>query len=256
MTAQAARPLLSAAVVGLALGAVTLAGAPAAFAAPGDDGDIKVHHAGTVEPDQSNDPQVCEFHFAAFNFNDLSTIHWDIYNQPPGTPPAVRSGDIALDSAHNGYSPDMTLPDGMYKVEVTWVGQQGAKKSKVFRVNCDNSTTPPTTPPPTTPPPTGGGSSNGGGGNGGGGSGGGYSGGGGNGGGYNGGGDSGGGNGGYGHHKPPHGPVGAGGGGAADTTASDDGSAFGVGSAVAAGLAGTAGLILIRRARRRNDGAA
>ncbi|MEU7014926.1 hypothetical protein [Streptomyces sp. NPDC046385] len=227
MTAQAARPLLSAAVVGLALGAVTLAGAPAAFAAPGDDGDIKVHHAGTVEPDQSNDPQVCEFHFAAFNFNDLTTIHWDIYNQPPGTPPAVRSGDIALDSAHNGYSPDMTLPDGMYKVEVTWVGQQGAKKSKVFRVSCDNPTTPPTTPPPSTS----GGSSNGGG-------------------------DNGGGNGGHGHHKPPHGPVGAGGGGAADTTASDDGSAFGVGSALAAGLAGTAGLILIRRARRRNDGAA
>ncbi|MGO4633657.1 hypothetical protein AB4225_22380 [Streptomyces sp. 2RAF24] len=227
MTAQAARPLLSAAVVGLALGAVTLAGAPAAFAAPGDDGDIKVHHAGTVEPDQSNDPQVCEFHFAAFNFNDLTTIHWDIYNQPPGTPPAVRSGDIALDSAHNGYSPDMTLPDGMYKVEVTWVGQQGAKKSKVFRVSCDNPTTPPTTPPPSTSGVS-----------------------------SNGGGDNGGGNGGHGHHKPPHGPVGAGGGGAADTTASDDGSAFGVGSALAAGLAGTAGLILIRRARRRNDGAA
>ncbi|MEV8625592.1 hypothetical protein [Streptomyces sp. NBC_01268] len=226
MTAQAVRPLLSAAVVGLTLGAATLAGAPAAFAAPGDDGDIKVHRAGTVEPDQSNQPQVCEFHFAAFNFNDLDTIHWDIYNQPPGTPPAVRSGDIALDSAHNGYSPDMTLPDGMYKVEVTWVGQQGAKKSKVFRVDCDNPTNPPTTPPPTTPPPA------------------------------NGGGDNGGGNGGHGHHKPPHGPVGAGGGGSADTTASDDGSAFGVGSALAAGLAGTAGLILVRRARRRNDGAA
>lgn len=233
MTVPALRPLLSAAVAGLAVGAVTLAGAPAAFAAPGDDGDIKVHRAGTVEPDQSTHPQVCEFHFAAFNFNDLTTIHWDIYNQPPGTPPAVRSGDIALDSSFNGYSPDMTLPDGMYKVEVTWVGQSGAKKSKVFRVDCENPTSPPTTPPPTTtppttPPPT------------------------------NGGGNNGGGHGGYGngHHKPPHGPVGAGGGGAVDTTASDDGSAFGVGAAVAAGLAGTAGLILIRRARRRNDGAA
>lgn len=226
MTAQAVRPLLSAAVASLALGAVTLAGAPAAFAAPGDDGDIKVHHAGTVEPDQSNDPKVCEFHFAAFNFNDLDTIHWDIYNQPPGTPPAVRSGDIALDSSHNGYSPDMTLPNGMYKVEVTWVGQSGAKKSKVFRVDCGTPTNPPTTPPPTTPPPSNGGNNNGGG------------------------------NGGHGHHKPPHGPVGAGGGGAADTMAADDGSAFGVGSALAAGIAGTAGLILIRRARRRNDGAA
>ncbi|MEU8758193.1 hypothetical protein AB0C99_03265, partial [Streptomyces sp. NPDC048659] len=55
-----------------------------------------------------------------------------------------------------------------------------------------------------------------------------------------------------------HGPVGAGGGGSAETTTTntDDGSVFGVGSALAAGLAGTAGLILIRRARRRNDGAA
>ncbi|MGW5421076.1 hypothetical protein [Streptomyces sp. NPDC003943] len=63
--------------------------------------------------------------------------------------------------------------------------------------------------------------------------------------------------GGHGHHKPPHGPVGAGGGGAADTTApADDSAAFGVGSAIAAALAGTAGLILIRRSRRRTDGAA
>ncbi|MFI8964203.1 hypothetical protein ACIGO8_19045 [Streptomyces sp. NPDC053493] len=228
MPAQALRPLLSAAVAGLAAGAITLAGAPAAFAAPGDDGDIKVHREGTVEPDQSNHPQVCRFHFAAFNFNDLTEIHWDIYNQPPGTPPAVRSGDITLDDSFNGYSQDMSLPNGMYKVEVTWTGQSGAKKSKVFRVDCDGTpTTPPTTPPPTTyppttPPPT-----------------------------HHGGGHGGG------HHKPPHGPVGAGGGGAADTTGTtDDGSAFGVGSALAAGLAGTAGLILIRRSRRRHNGAA
>ncbi|MGW4159278.1 hypothetical protein [Streptomyces sp. NPDC004788] len=71
------------------------------------------------------------------------------------------------------------------------------------------------------------------------------------------GGGPGGGTGGHGHHKPPHGPVGAGGGGAADITApADDSAAFGVGSAIAAALAGTAGLILIRRSRRRTDGAA
>ncbi|MFD7325104.1 hypothetical protein ACFV9D_29105 [Streptomyces sp. NPDC059875] len=229
MTALAVRPLLSAAVATLALSAVALAGAPAAYAAPGDDGDIKVHREGTVEPDQSNHPQVCRFHFAAFNFNDLTEIHWDIYNQPPGTPPAVRSGDIALDSSFNGYSPDMSLPNGMYKVEVTWPGQSGAKKSKVFRVDCNGTPTsppttsaPPTTAPPTTKPPTHAPPTHGG----------------------------------NGHHKPPHGPVGAGGGGSADTIAADDSSAFGVGTAVAAGLAGTAGLILIRRSRRRTDGAA
>ncbi|MET9954707.1 hypothetical protein ABZ135_24620 [Streptomyces sp. NPDC006339] len=208
MTAPSVRPLLSTLVAGLALGAVTLAGAPAAYAAPGDDGDIKVHRKGTQEPDQSNHPRVCEFHFAAFNFRDIpgSQIRWDIYNQPPTNSQSLRDGVIPLNSAGTGYSPDMSLPDGMYKVEVTWTGQMGAKKSKVFRVDCEN-------------------------GNGG----------------------PGGGNG----HKPPHGPVGAGGGGSADLTGSTgDGAAFGIGSALAAGLAGTAGLILIRRSRRRADGAA
>ncbi|MFI8518229.1 hypothetical protein ACIGEZ_10475 [Streptomyces sp. NPDC085481] len=236
MTAQAAvRPLLSTALAGLTLGAVALAGAPAAFAAPGDNGDIKVHRKGTIEPDQSNHPQVCEFHFAAFNFDGLQQVHWEIFNQP-GSNGAVRTGDITLDPAGDGYTSDMALPDGMYKVEWTFVGQTGAKKSKVFRVDCDvtpsspPTTTPPSSPPPTTPPPTGGAN----GGNGGG---------------------HGGHDGGNGHHKPPHGAVGAGGGGSADTVADDD-SAFGVGSALAAGLAGTAGLILIRRSRRRNNGAA
>ncbi|MFI8827999.1 hypothetical protein [Streptomyces sp. NPDC053431] len=224
MTASALRPLLSTAATALVLSSVALAGAPSAFAAPGDDGDIKVHNAGpnpprTPENDERNVPQVCPFYFAAFNFNDIvpPSIHWDIYNQPqPGN--AVLSGNIALDSNGDGHSIDLTLPDGMYKVEVTWPGQQGAKKSKVFRVEC---ATPPPTNPPTNPPTTGGN------------------------------------NGGNGHHKPPHGPVGAGGGGAADSTGTtDDGSAFGVGSALAAGLAGTAGLILIRRSRRRDNGVA
>ncbi|MER7520638.1 hypothetical protein [Streptomyces sp. NPDC126499] len=214
MTALSVRPLLSTLVAGLALGAVTLAGAPAAYAAPGDDGDIKVHRKGTQEPDQSNHTRVCEFHFAAFNFRDIpgSQIQWDIYNQPPTNSESLRTGTIALNSAGTGYSPDMSMPDGQYKVEVTWTGQLGAKKSKVFRVDCENG--------------------NGGNGNGG----------------------PGGGNG---HHKPPHGPVGAGGGGVAENIAAEESSAFGIGSALAAGVAGTAGLILVRRSRRRRaDGAA
>ena len=200
MTASALRPLISATATALVLGSVALAGAPSAFAAPGDNGDIKIHEKGTVEPDPRNDPKVCEFHIAAFNFDGLQQVHWEIFNQPkPGVP--VKQGDIVLDPNGDGYTSDMSLPDGMYKVEWTFAGQQGAKKSKVFKVECAP-----------------------------------------------------GGNG----HKPPHGPVGAGGGGAAETTtaAEADSSAFGVGSAVAAGLAGTAGLILVRRARRRNDGAA
>ncbi|WP_030315828.1 hypothetical protein [Streptomyces flavochromogenes] len=216
------RTLLRAAFATLALGGVTLAGAPAAFAAPGDNGDVKVHRQGTPDTSQANEPQVgCVFRFAAFNFDGLQSIQWNIYEQPgqPGNQdPSLKNGSIAVDSNGDGHTDDITgLASGMYKVEWTWVGQNGAAKSKVFRVNC----------------PNGGNGGNGNGGNGNGGN----------------------GNGGYGHHRPPHGPVGAGGGGSAEVAA-DDSSNFGIGAAVAAGLAGTAGLVLIRRSRRRDNGAA
>ncbi|MET9537816.1 hypothetical protein ABZY16_09965 [Streptomyces sp. NPDC006553] len=231
------RTLFRAALATLALGGVTLAGAPAAFAAPGDNGDVKVHRQGTPDTSQANHPQVgCIFRFAAFNFDGLQSIQWNIYEQPgqPGNQdPSLKNGSIAVDSNGDGHTDDITgLATGMYKVEWTWVGQNGAAKSKVFRVNC----------------PDGGNGGNGNGGNGNGGNGNGGNGNGGN-------GNGGNGNGGYGHHKPPHGPVGAGGGGSAEI-ATDDSSSFGIGAAVAAGLAGTAGLVLIRRSRRRDNGAA
>jgi hypothetical protein len=201
MTALAVRPLLSTAVATLALGGVALAGAPAAFAAPGDNGDIKIHRAGTVEPDQSTHTRVCQFYIAAFNFDGLDQVRYDIFHQPAGSGP-VESGTVTLDASGDGRAPELTnlkLNDGMYKVEWTWQGQVGAKKSKVFRVDCPGGNG--------RPP-----------------------------------------------HKPPHGPVGAGGGGSAELAS--DSSTFGIGTAIAAGVAGTAGLILVRRSRRRADGAA
>ncbi|MGW5780180.1 hypothetical protein [Streptomyces sp. NPDC003863] len=228
MTTPPTRALLRAALATMALSAVTLGGAPAAFAAPGDNGDVKVHRQGTPDSSQANEPQVgCVFRFAAFNFDGLQSIQWNIYAQPglPGNQdPSLKNGSIAVDSNGDGHTDDITgLASGMYKVEWTWVGQNGAAKSKVFRVNCDNGN---------------GGNGNGGNGNGGNGN----------------GGNGNGGNGG-GHGHGPHGPVGAGGGGSAQIAA-EDSSAFGVGAAVAAGLAGTAGLVLIRRSRRRDNGAA
>lgn len=230
MTTPPTRTLLRAALATLALGGVTLAGAPAAFAAPGDNGDVKVHRQNTPDTSQVNEPQVgCTFRFAAFNFDGLQSIQWNIYEQPgqPGNQdPSLKNGSIAVDSNGDGHTDDITgLSTGMYKVEWTWVGQSGAAKSKVFRVNCPGGVITNPTNPPTQPPTTGG----------------------------NGNGGPGGGPGG--HGKPPHGPVGAGGGGSAPIAA-DDSSAFGIGAAVAAGLAGTAGLVLIRRSRRRDNGAA
>ncbi|MEU6163880.1 hypothetical protein [Streptomyces tanashiensis] len=282
MTTPPTRTLLRATLATLALGAVTLAGAPQAFAAPGDNGDVNVHRQGTRDTSQANDAQVgCIFRLAAFNFDGLQSIQWNIYEQsgrPGNQDVSLKNGNIAIDGNGDGHTDDITgLRTGMYKVEWTWEGQSGAEKSKVFRVEC--------------PPDNGnGGNGNGGIGNGAnanaananaangnaatdaGAPGRGNSGGSGNsswsGSGKGGSGGSsnwsGSGKGGSGdsswsgssdHGKPPHGAVGAGGGGSAQIAA-EDSSAFGVGAAVAAGLAGTAGLVLIRRSRRRGNGAA
>ncbi|WP_318206973.1 hypothetical protein [Streptomyces sp. SJL17-1] len=212
MTTPPTRTLLRAALATLALGGVTLAGAPAALAAPGDNGDVKVHRENTSTSSQVNEPHVgCPFYFAAFNFDGLQSVQYKIFPQPgePGNQDdPIREGSITVNSNGDGHTGDINLRSGMYKVEWTWQNQQGAAKQKVFRVTCDRP---------------------------------------------NGNGGPGGGPGG--HGKPPHGPVGAGGGGSAQI-ASEDSSTFGIGAAVAAGLAGTAGLVLIRRSRRRGDGAA
>ncbi|MFG3349765.1 hypothetical protein ACGF1Z_32475 [Streptomyces sp. NPDC048018] len=219
MTVKALRPLLSTAATALAIGSLTLGGAPMAHAAPGDNGDVKTHNVGTDPNDQRDEPKVCRFYLAAFNFDTLQEVDYSIAPQPPKADGPTLSGHITLTSGR-GQTGELALPDGMYKLDWTFVGENGAGKSKVFQVDCPTA-------PPTNPPVTGGGD--------------------------NGGSASGG----PGHHRPPHGPVGAGGGGASETaTQADDSSAFGVGSAVAAGLAGAAGLILVRRSRRRNDGAA
>ncbi|MGA5197077.1 hypothetical protein [Streptomyces exfoliatus] len=215
MTTPTTRTLLRASLATLALGGVALAGAPSAFAAPGDNGDVKVHNLTTPNSSQVNEPHVvCPFRFAAFNFDGLQSVQYKVFPHPgePGNPDdadAVRSGSISVDANGDGHTGPISLKSGMYKVRWTWVGQQGAAKQKVFRVTCL----------PINGPTTGGNGGPGG------------------------------------HGKPPHGPVGAGGGGSAQIAAEDT-SSFGIGAAIAAGVAGTAGLVMIRRSRRRNDGAA
>ncbi|MEU4080941.1 hypothetical protein DEJ45_28815 [Streptomyces venezuelae] len=208
MTARTARPLAATAAAALAFGGLALAGAPAAFAAPGDNGDVKIHKVGTPFDDQSNEPKVCKFYLAAFNFDSLQEVDWEITPQPPKADDPSLSGHITLGGTGKGHTGPLSLPSGQYKLVWTFEGENGAGKQKVFKVECpgDVITNPPTT-------------------------------------------------GGHGPGKPPHGPVGAGGGGSAELAA-EDSSAFGVGAAVAAGLAGTAGLVLIRRSRRRDNGAA
>ncbi len=113
----------------------------------GANGDIKVHDSSTPESSQSDDPQVCVFYLAAFNFDPNSTQSWTIHEQP-GTA-VVLQGTVALDENGHGRTADITLPDGQYKVE--WpVAAGGGSKSKVFKVDC--AATPIPTPAPTPTP--------------------------------------------------------------------------------------------------------
>ncbi|MFF8386794.1 hypothetical protein [Streptomyces kanasensis] len=196
----AARPLLRTAVAGLVLTGTALGGAPAAVAAPGDNGDVKIHSNSTSPLDQRNEPKVCSFYLAAFNFDGLQQVGYTIAPQPMKAGDPNVQGAITLSPTGTGHTDELSLPDGMYKLTWTFVGATGAGKTKVFQVDCPDGTD-------TT-----------------------------------------------GEEETPRGAVGAGGGGMAEAPP-EEGSAFGVGAALAAGLAGTAGLILVRR-RRRADGAA
>ncbi|WP_274556501.1 hypothetical protein [Streptomyces spiramyceticus] len=237
------RPLLRTTVAGLTLGAVALTGAPTALAAPGDNGNVVIHSVGTAFASQNNEPEVCAFYLAAFKFDGLQQVSWKIDPQPPKPAVASINGRISLGETGTGVTTPLNLPNGMYKVTWTFKGAQNARKMKVFKVECPagangpaaaakGAAAPQGNPPQGVPPqgnlpqgvppqgnppqgnPPQGNPPQG---------------------------------------IPPKGPVGAGGGGMAETNA--ESSSFGVGAMIAAGLAGTAGLILVRRSRRRTDGA-
>jgi hypothetical protein len=159
-------------VTGAALVAAALilafatAGAQANTAAPGgrhspaarngDNGTVKIHRSGTPVTARANQPHVCGFYLDAFGFDPAQLVTWQIKSWPPtGNRAVVSSGTLTLDSSGNGFTSDMMLADGHYKLYWNFTGQHGFAKQKVFWVNCAAPTTPPpTTPPPTTPPPT------------------------------------------------------------------------------------------------------
>ncbi|MER8234484.1 hypothetical protein [Streptomyces sp. NPDC094049] len=208
MSPRTVRPLAGTAAVTaavLAVGGLALTGAQTASAAPGDNGDVKIHTVGTPFGDAKDEPKVCRFYLAAFDFDALQQVSWSITAQSARAAVPQLSGLINLGTG-TGHTAPLSLPDGQYKLVWTFLGETGAAKQKAFKVDCATSG------PPTT--------------------------------------------GGNGPGKPPQGPVGAGGGGSAELAADDGPSLFGIGTAVAAALAGTTGLVLIRRSRRRDDGVA
>ena len=142
----------TAVLAALTLAGTTLVTAPA-VAAPGDNGDVKIHKVGTPFTDQRNEPKVCDFYLAAFNFDDLpdnQDIEWSIETQPLETNGATLADTIQLEDDGTGHTMPLSLPDGQYKLTWKIVGGQGAGKHKVFQVDCPTGT------PTGTPTPPGG----------------------------------------------------------------------------------------------------
>ncbi|MCX4680583.1 hypothetical protein OG413_35825 [Streptomyces sp. NBC_01433] len=207
----------------VAAAGLILAGAPAAFAAPGDSGDLSVQSIGQQRGNNREGAPVCAFKLVAANFETLPVVPFTIIAQPPTVPPGdTLIGSLALNQG-KAVSQEYLLPDGTYQLQ--WTVPVGLKQ-KTFTIDCSRN-----------------GNSQGRPGN----------------------------QGGEGHkegsswsgedkdHHRPSGAVPAGGGGvpAMENVSSDNGSAFGATTALAAGAAGVTGLILVRRAaRRRASGAA
>ena len=131
-------------------------GAKAAAVGKGDNGTVKIHRSTTPVTDPRNEPHVCIFYLDAFGFDPGQSVSWQIKSWPPtGDRSVVSSGTLALDGNGAGFTSNMTLPNGHYKLFWNFTGQHGKAKQKVFWVACGTPTPPPpTSPPPTSPPPT------------------------------------------------------------------------------------------------------
>ncbi|MGW4383604.1 hypothetical protein [Kitasatospora sp. NPDC004531] len=141
----------------LALRASVLAGSVAlplaasavpASAAPGDNGDVKIHSTGVPFTDARDETKVCKFYLDAFNFDTVPLVSWEIDQlQPAGT--KTLSGSVVVASG-TGHTTNLSLPTGSYKLTWTYAGQTGTPRQKTFTVDCGS--TAPTTASTTLPP--------------------------------------------------------------------------------------------------------
>lgn len=141
--------------VALSSAAAGAAVAPTAGAAgaPGDNGTVKIHQSGTPVTDDRNEPHVCTFYLDAFGFDSAQSVSWQIESWPPtGNGTVVSSGTLTLDASGNGFTSDMTLPDGHYKLFWNFAGENGAAKHKVFWVTCESSSPSPSPSPSSSSP--------------------------------------------------------------------------------------------------------
>lgn len=114
-----------------AVGATWMA-APA-MAAPGDDGDIKIHRVGVPFGVPKDDPAVCRFYLDGVNFDSLTRLTYMIQANPPLPSTATVTGTLVL-TGGAGHSDPISLTDGQYTL--MWTVPTGTPKVKIFRVNC------------------------------------------------------------------------------------------------------------------------
>lgn len=124
-----------AAFAALALTGISLAGASSAAAAPGDSGVVRIHKPGTSATDTRDETTVCRFNLAAANFApDLATIPWTIHPAPPN--PNLPSLVSSLPVLNGtGTTTNLMLPNGQY--QLTWTAPGAVPKS--FKVDCPQS---------------------------------------------------------------------------------------------------------------------
>ncbi|WP_418956189.1 hypothetical protein [Streptomyces tritici] len=224
--AAAAAALAVCAAVPAPASGTPAAGTPAAVApapVPGEGGDVRIHRVGTPYDDPRSEATVCAFYLAATGFDALGSVSWTIAPQPHEADGHSVAGRIGL-AGGSGQSSRLALPDGTYRLGWTRAGAGGVGTHKAFTVSCPDAAD------------TGGTAG------------------------------AGGAEAKNGNAAPPHaraaaapapvelagsledrGPVTA-----ADEPA-DDSTLFGLGSGIAALLAGIAGLVLAHRTRRRDD---
>ncbi|MFC8952938.1 LPXTG cell wall anchor domain-containing protein [Streptomyces sp. NPDC057101] len=150
----------AAALVAAMAGSLVLAPVASASNGPkGDNGTVKIHESKTGQEIKANQPHVCEFYLDGFKFDSAQEISWVIDGHAPTAELEGTSGSLTLDASGNGRTEDITLPDGHYKLEWNFKGENGHAKQKTFWVDCEDETpgteTPGTGTPGTETPGTG-----------------------------------------------------------------------------------------------------
>jgi hypothetical protein len=129
-----------------ALTVLTTAGASwlataAAFAAPGDGADIRIHNERVPYGVSKDDPEVCRFYLDAANFGAVNSVSYTITAQPPLPTAATVSGTISL-AGGAGHTDTLGLADGRYTLSWTFTptpppaGTPVTPRTKVFTVDC------------------------------------------------------------------------------------------------------------------------